>query len=43
MISDFARFHLTLVVLAAIVADLSTALHPAPALLAFFNGGTGGL
>jgi hypothetical protein len=91
MISDFARFHLTLVVLAAvvavilvgmsvvawkrrartesserrsrrmlglagilsallalavivvIVADLNTALHPAPALLAFFNGGTGGL
>lgn len=43
MISDFARFHLTLAVIVVIVADLNTALHPAPALLAFFNGGTGGL
>jgi hypothetical protein len=34
---------LSLAVIVVIVADLSTALHPAPALLAFFNGGTDGL
>jgi hypothetical protein len=34
---------LSLAVIVVIVADLSAALHPAPALLAFFNGRTGGL
>jgi hypothetical protein len=34
---------LALAVIVVIVANLGTAMNPAPALLAFFNGGTGGL
>jgi len=34
---------LALVVLVIALANLGTALHPAPALLAFFNAGPGGL
>jgi hypothetical protein len=34
---------LSLAVIAVALANLGTAMHPAPALLAFFNGGTGGL
>jgi hypothetical protein len=34
---------LSLAVIAVALANLSTAMHPAPALLAFFNGGAGGL
>jgi hypothetical protein len=34
---------LSLAMIVVVVADLGTALHPAPALLAFFNGGAGGV
>ena len=37
MISDFALYH------AALAANLGNTMHPAPALLAFFTAGPGGL